>query len=244
MTKTETYAQSKLSKLDKTIDALMIKNRQHYIQPVSAFITFQDNQVFEESLKFMKSKKKMCGYWSVQTRFEIFDVNPLITRAPEPSNIIWENYTVSPWQRFKRKHLAYTVISVLYIILFFGLLKMMRYTTDFQKYFSIEICQTKEFPFMENGVVNLDKMRKRAVEDKNPSLQGEGLGIYACYCRNRYDVANLINSFDGLCTKYNKLHNFDSWYNYGISATISLTDLILRAINSQVIRRVGFRTIS
>jgi len=42
----------------------------------------------------MGSKKSCCGK-KANTNHDIFGENPLIKKATEPSNIIWENYSIS-----------------------------------------------------------------------------------------------------------------------------------------------------
>jgi hypothetical protein len=63
------------------------------------------------------SKKKWCGK-TANKNHEIFGEYPIIKKATEPSNIIWENYSVSASERMWKRALGYSLFAIMMIILY------------------------------------------------------------------------------------------------------------------------------
>jgi hypothetical protein len=66
------------------------------------------------------SEKSFFGYRKTNENQEIFDCNPTIKQAPDPSNIIWENYSIS----FNRKLFNQFLIGLILIIIYFVILTL------------------------------------------------------------------------------------------------------------------------
>ena len=68
----------------------------------------------------LRSKKGLCGRRPNNNHF-IFNENQTVKKATEPSNIIWESYSISDKQRKIRKVVTIIILIVVYtffIILF------------------------------------------------------------------------------------------------------------------------------
>ena len=84
-----------IRKIDKKIDEEKEKllNPDNY--PVSAFVTFKTAAGFRTAIKNLGSKKNCLNKWTNNDGMEIFGEQTIVKQAPDPSNIIWENYSVS-----------------------------------------------------------------------------------------------------------------------------------------------------
>jgi hypothetical protein len=65
----------------------------------------------------MGAKQKKWKFYE-NYNHEIFGVHPVIHKAPEPSNINWENYSISEGQRMFRKAVAYSIIILLLLFIY------------------------------------------------------------------------------------------------------------------------------
>ena len=112
----DTKPKEQLAKVDKALDELMLDPEIY--QPVSAFVTFESHKTQATVLKFMKSKKSIFGFRSPNMRHKLFGVSPIIKKAPEPSNIIWEHYSVSKKTVRRRTCKVYMLALVIYLAFF------------------------------------------------------------------------------------------------------------------------------
>lgn len=67
------------------------------------------------------------------TKIDFLDDNPIINRATEPSDIIWENYSITKGQILRNKILAYIFLAIFNFLLFgcFILLKRTKPSMSF-----------------------------------------------------------------------------------------------------------------
>lgn len=63
----------------------------------------------------------------------------MIKKAPEPSDIIWENYSVSSRTVRNRKLRMFTLMAVFYLSMFYISLRMYTYRTQYDQTFSLKI---------------------------------------------------------------------------------------------------------
>ena len=73
--------------LERQIDRLKSLNLDGFVVPVSAFITFENQEGFERAQQF--TGRRRC--FKVEAERELMDMPLVFKRAPEPTNIIWEN---------------------------------------------------------------------------------------------------------------------------------------------------------
>jgi hypothetical protein len=93
------------------------------------FVTFESNKAFQVAIKNMKSKKSwITSRRTPDKKHVLFGVHPIIKKAPEPSNIIWENYSISSRTVIIRKIKVFSFMAIVYISLFYLSIRM--YTKD------------------------------------------------------------------------------------------------------------------
>ena len=87
----------------------------------------------------MKSQKNFFGQYSPNLKHKLFGVHPVVKKAPEPSNIIWENYSVHSRTSKLRAFKTYAVMTLLYSAVFFVFWKLYAYRTDYSQNYSVKI---------------------------------------------------------------------------------------------------------
>lgn len=165
-------------------------------QPISAFITFESNKAKEKVLSKMKSKKSwLTSKRSPNKSFKLFGVHPIIKKAPEPSDIIWENYSVLRSTVRFRKLRMFTLMALSYLGLFFLSIKVFTFKTEYESKFSLKIiCNLVNDGFNRHHHDDSTK-EQEAIQDKAHALQGHGIGMYFCYCRDNFSLSQLILSY-------------------------------------------------
>lgn len=113
------------SKLEEKINTMIDADEARYKRPVVAFVTFAQQEGLDRVDKFMTSKYNIFGklvgnpsghdLTFMNERLQVY-------RAPEPSNIVWENLHVTMSTTQKNQLLVQIVISIFLILLFLGFL--------------------------------------------------------------------------------------------------------------------------
>lgn len=91
------------------------------LKPVCAFITFESELATNEALNYQKwlniqEKKNLQPI-----KDTIFNKVPTFNRAPEPTNIIWENRYIKQKQKFRNYMKGMIKIFLLILLTFTGL---------------------------------------------------------------------------------------------------------------------------
>ena len=89
-------------------------------QPVSAFVTFNTTRGHDIALKHINSEKSFFGSRKSNEDHVIFECNPILKGAPDPSNIIWESYSIS----FSRKLFNQILIGLIIVIIYIFILTL------------------------------------------------------------------------------------------------------------------------
>jgi hypothetical protein len=105
-----------LAEVNKQIETCVYQNRDEIIRPVTAFISFETQEGYERAVKA----------WTLESHSGnvLNNHNSLLKdlihlqRAPEPSNILWENLHVSRPQRIVRTIVVAIVIFLLLLGMF------------------------------------------------------------------------------------------------------------------------------
>jgi len=112
----------------------------------------------------------------------------LITAAPEPSNIIWENLETTNFQRGARKTFVVILITLFIFITFLvytGLKS--KAGANKLKYPSSTDCEGLKYLFQtgEGDTLKLEKEEffNYATHDKAETANYRGAGYYMCYCK-------------------------------------------------------------
>ena len=95
-------------------------------------MTFADSRSYEMAAKHMLSKKSSFFKQRIPNeRHAIFGESPVITKAPQPSNIIWENYSTTESDARKRRCGALFATLILMLTVFTICLWIRRYPIKF-----------------------------------------------------------------------------------------------------------------
>jgi hypothetical protein len=75
--------------------------------PVSAFITFTNQEGFERCNNQMNKYNEQGQLNEERKEFPLLSENaPFVRDAPDPSNIIWENQSITPRMKYVNKSLS------------------------------------------------------------------------------------------------------------------------------------------
>ena len=134
----------------------------------------------------MNSKKNILGIKQPVERHKLFQVSPIVKKAPEPSNIIWENYSVSRSDSYKFRLIALVVVLLIYSLFFYVSMLLYSYQTSYDEKFSDKTnCHEIDYGFeLKDGTLNMTNYLHYAKADRNNSMNGEGFGVYQCFCKH------------------------------------------------------------
>jgi len=102
--------------------------------PVCAFVTFETAKGLQTCLKRMGPKSRECCQKmdSENYNHQIFGVHPKVTKAPDPSQIIWENYSISDNAQRWRRVLASVFITLVIVVLYCLIIKFSFKSSKFE----------------------------------------------------------------------------------------------------------------
>ena len=113
----------KAKKYEEKIKKLLIDPKQmnEIVKPVSAFITFESESATNEAINYKKWLLMQEQNDLQPVKDTIFNKVPDFKRAPEPSNIIWENKYIKEKQKFKNYMSGMFKIVLLILVTFTGI---------------------------------------------------------------------------------------------------------------------------
>jgi hypothetical protein len=124
------------SKLEEGINKMIDADEARYKRPVVAFVTFAQQEGLDRVDKYMSSKYnvfgKLVGNESGHA-LTFMNERLQVYRAPEPSNIVWENLHVTLSTTQKNQLLVQVVISVFLVLLFMGFLQINTYSKGYHR---------------------------------------------------------------------------------------------------------------
>lgn len=154
-------------------------------------------------MKFMESKKNIFGRRQPNKLHKIFGEIPIIKQATEPSNIIWENFSINADIVEKRRKLMYIFFLIIYLIIFSVSIKIYQQDTEFEKNFNIKTQCNLITQYTTSNSLALED----AINDKKDALEGNGIGFYHCFCQNQFDLNDVIeNEEDDICNEYDSMY--------------------------------------
>lgn len=109
-----------MREINKKINTLKTKNLEKYNRPVTAFLTFEN----EEGLNRCRAYNDVVENDDQYSHYRTLLGEELeIKDASEPTDIIWENRHFTAWDRFKRTVIVVGYVTVLlaisFVIIFF-----------------------------------------------------------------------------------------------------------------------------
>lgn len=100
----------KVRQINKKIDDLKTKNLEKYNRPVTAFMTFENEEALNRCLNYNETVMEDDAYASYRTLLgEELNLN----EAAEPTDIIWENRRYTAIDRFNRTLMVWCVVGIL-----------------------------------------------------------------------------------------------------------------------------------
>lgn len=102
-------------KIEERIREKIEDNKEQYIRPVTAFIMFESQEGQERCETHFGAQMNVFGRLSSNESgkaLEILNEKLEVIRAPEPSNVVWENLHMIPRRIFKNNVLVMAAIAV------------------------------------------------------------------------------------------------------------------------------------
>jgi hypothetical protein len=209
--------------------------KDQFIRPVAAFITFENQEAYERAcnLKGVRNWKNEL----VQASASLLNEPFAMWEAPEPTNIIWENRDKTVQEQLKRKIIVVLLIIVLLLAAFTAFYVLKRQAIDnYLKYPPTTDC--KSIIDMFGGDFNDPKFQDLAKRDKDNTLSFKGTGIYQCFC-SKYPGKDSDVSF---CDNYNKDQLVGMGLSKIVSFSIVIVNFVLRTVNMILIKYIGHHT--
>ncbi|CAM9253577.1 unnamed protein product, partial [Ectocarpus fasciculatus] len=101
---------AQIHKLDAELKEYDAERKKNKTPPICAYLTFQNTLGAQMALRLYG--KSWLGYVFMRHKLRFKGMRLVVTRAPEPSTIIWENLRYTPKERLSRR-MGTAVISVL-----------------------------------------------------------------------------------------------------------------------------------
>lgn len=124
------------SKLEDNINKMIDAQEARYKRPVVAFVTFAQQEGLDRVEKFMSCKYNIFGKLIPNPSGHVLtfmNERLQVHRAPEPSNIVWENLHVTLSTTQKNQLLVQIVITIFLILLFMGFLRINTYSKGYHR---------------------------------------------------------------------------------------------------------------
>lgn len=103
----------------QSIELNRVKNDYHrdMIVPVSAFVTFESEEGVQRCLALSQQKYH---------HIKVLGEHPIAKKAPEPTNIIWENRETTRVSRFFRVLLVGLILFIMLALMFSSIVSLKR----------------------------------------------------------------------------------------------------------------------
>ena len=168
------------------------------IRPVTAFLTFNTQEGYERALKYWGPEADKPV--EVTENHKFCDVQIKVTPAPEPSNIIWENRHITQAEQNRNKFfVTLAILCLLGIALVIFSVAKFYVTTIQAKYPPTFDCTDVDSQFAGQP----DLYKTYAKIDKPYTNEGQGTGVYLCYCKKNFP-GGVYFSKDEICDNYQK----------------------------------------
>ena len=119
-------------------------------------------------------------------KFILFKETADVRAASEPSNVVWENLEVDKKTTRKRYSVVFSIIIV-FIVVTFLMFTAMKYLAGQNKlvYPISTNCGdiTNNFRDKTTNEIDQNLFEQYAQDDKNPTLDRRGSGMYQCFCK-------------------------------------------------------------
>ena len=83
-------------------------------------------------------------------------------------------------------------------------------------------------------------MKKIAIDDKGPTLNKHGHGLYQCYCKEYSSLGESINDKENFCYDFFFDTTIGNMISTSVSVTISGLNFAMAMINMFLIKKIGY----
>lgn len=127
--------QKKKKKLDQVEERInRLKENSLLSKPLNAFVTLNSQKTVRKLIKTCGSTKNLLSQSQPNNNFEIFGQKAVLKMAPDPSNILWSNYSRSG-STLNRSLLITGTLLVIYLLFFVKIIEILSKPSEFDKIF-------------------------------------------------------------------------------------------------------------
>lgn len=165
-----------MREVEKKISTLKDEKFNDLTRPISAFITFEEEDAYLLALEFVQHRSLTGAL--LPAKAQLLDTGLYFEKATEPTNIIWENRFLTKGQRFRRT-IEVSAIIVVLILISFSIISACKVASA--KF-------TQKYPQVECGPLYSaygEKLEKWAAKEYDDQSNGQPLGgTLQCFCGN------------------------------------------------------------
>lgn len=162
--------------VEKKISTLKDEKFNDLTRPISAFITFEEEDAYLLALEFVQ-QRSLTGKL-LPAKAQLLDTGLYFEKATEPTNIIWENRFLTKGQRFRRT-IEVSVIILGLILVSFSIISACKVASA---KFSLKYPQVECGPLQSAYGTKLEKW---AAKEYDNQANGQPLGgTLQCFCAN------------------------------------------------------------
>lgn len=212
----------------------MAAKKETFKRVVAAFVTFANQEAFERCITYFETGKDFLDYPTFQKRaFMLFGERLEVSQAPEPSNLIYENFEIDTKQRNKNKLKVFSLIALFFVGVFMLFAQIKGNVSDtLLKYPPNMDCKTFDY-------IEPERYQNLASEDMEHTLQMQGNGLYMCYCNKYGHIQDALHK-EHLCYNYFYDVYMSSLNSNFITFLIVVINILIRVINITLIQSIGF----
>lgn len=215
----------------------MVKtNYGQFNRPVSAFVTFSNQEAKEKCNKYYYEFDPITGKANKDFKgLSMDDIQLEVVSAPEPTDVIYENFEITKEQVhcneiFLYLYLTIAVIAAALVFVFLKLKSgknnlMYPATFDCNSVYSLFGTEVKghysKASFTEAQKL---KFKEYAMKDHNNTKDMVGGGFYQCYCTTYKDYMGYAKGKKDICNSF----IYDKFYGYFLTGCVSV---LINAVN-------------
>lgn len=240
-----------MRQINKRIDELKTKNLEQYNRPVTAFLTFENEEGLNRCINYNETVLEDEAYADYRT---LLGEKLSIEEASEPTDIIWENRHYTAFDRFIRTSIVVIIVTVLlsgsFVIIFQCSLAS---TKPLLKYPSIncqDVIESQGRFFGEHAFAEWDR---NFDEDGSELEHVVYMGVLKCFCDIEMKKPGFSKSDTYEGKRFNETES-DDWpicytyisdtfyakiLGYSMSVIIVSINYILRTIMIGLIKWIG-----
>jgi hypothetical protein len=222
-----------MREVEKRISELKDTKFNDLTRPISAFITFEEEDAYLLALEF-NQQFSLTGTL-LPAKAQLLGEGLYFEKATEPTNIIWENRFLTPGERFTRSVKVSIIILILVLISFSIIFACKSFSTAFlQKYPQVD-CAPLEATY---GTYT----EKWAAKEFDGRTNGQPLaGALQCFCNSVSDQSTYVSSYNNqkICKELNEEKTKAIGYTKLISYLIIFVNYTLRIVIIKLIQYIG-----